>query len=34
MNKFYEVDVSKMSVKESYLINGYAETGIYRKFRY
>ena len=25
MNKFYEVDVSKMSVKESYLINGYAE---------
>ena len=25
MNKFYEVDISKMSAKESYLINGYAE---------
>ena len=25
MDKFYEVDISKMSAKESYLINGYAE---------
>ena len=25
MNKFYEVDISKMSAKESYFINGYAE---------